>query len=90
MFSHTRRVIKCIFAPRFYQKTKLLQACISFIRDLYARLSWDKKKLTVTVQASFKLFVCIKIDPSGEEILYLVPRSVLMLSLLSLSNLFVV
>ena len=28
-------------------------------------------------EGSFKLFVCIRIDLSGEEILYLVPRSVL-------------
>ena len=34
------------------------------------------KKLAVTVQGLFKLFVCIKIDPHDEEILYLVPRSI--------------
>ena len=32
--------------------------------------------LAVTVQGSFKLFVCIKIDPHDEEILYLVPISI--------------
>ena len=40
-------------------------------------LNWkDFKNLLVTEQGSFKLFVSIKIDPFGEGILYLVPRSV--------------
>ena len=30
----------------------------------------------VTVQGSYKLFACIKIDPHDEEILYLVPISI--------------
>ena len=60
----------------FYKKTKLISMHKLHQRHLQLDPAGNCfNKLAVTVQGSFKLFVSIKIDPSGEEILYLVPRS---------------
>ena len=75
--AYTRRVFKYIFCAKVLSKNKTLLR----MHKLHQRcLPLDPTgiilQLAVTVQGPFKLFVCIKIDPSGEEILYLVPRSV--------------